>query len=282
MRPVELAEGVYGGPMPRPWELEELVTRFDAVLSLSTPIEHAWMGYHPGALKGRVEFYWLPTPDYNAPPLNAAAAALARVLDWVRRGMRVYVHDRSGCGRLAMFCAALTAALRGASYVEAVATAAARVGCGLDSRAQLQLVRGLAACLRLGLGLGELAALDGRGAAVTEYGCTLTMELEPYAGPRLRRDRGPPAELARLAAAIAEEADYAVTWLAVSVGGGRARLRIQVWVPRGAHPRAARGYRPRLDRRALLEAWGEVAGELGLGAPSVDVELVEPLNPPPP
>jgi hypothetical protein len=287
---VKVAERVYVGPMPKPWEVAELLSEYEAVVSLSTPTEHSWMGYDPRSVSSHVRFHWLAVPEYNAPPLNEVASALTKVVSWARQGLKVYIHERVIGGRLVTFVASLLIALRGISYVEALAEAARLLGASPDSRAQVQLLRGLAGCLRLGLDLNTLASLDLASSARVEYAATLVFELTPYVdldgrsvlSTILQRKHvdGVEALAAKVVEAASSKLDYSITWLRVGRREGKLLLGIQVWIPRGMHPRSALRYRV-TEVEAVKRSWVEFCSSLKAEG-EVELEVVPPLLPPKP
>ncbi len=285
MKPVKAVEGLYVSAMPRPWQLGEL-ERFDLVVSLATPIEHAWGGYDPRLLGEKL--VWTPVPEYNAPPLNELAYMVSRVEAVLRRGGRVLVHDRNGCARAVMAVAAILAA-RGKPYTLAVAEASNSVGCRLDTASQLQAVRGLSYALKAGLKLEDLSRLDDAQAARVEYAVTLGFELTPYGDANvvtMVKGECLEASVEGLASCIvdelAKELDYAVAWIGVTrIHEAELVLRIVAWIPRKAHPQVVR--RPaRAEIDAIKRFWLMIAKRLGYERATVELKTFEPVNPPPP
>ncbi len=288
MKPVRIYRSLYASPMPRPWEIEEVVEEFDAIVSLATPVEHAWEGYDPRTLPKGLRFYWLPVPPYNAPYVNRLAETVGRILDWLNRGLRVLIHSWRGCARTAMVASAVVAVDRGSSYLEALSEVSARLGCGVETLVQVQAVRGLRACLRLGLALEDVAELHDRLAAVCEYAATLASELSAYTGidwTKLSKTvsgggaEGLEGDVASVAGLLASKLDYTVVW----INAGSRGLRLDVWVPRGMHPQVAPPPRRLSDGslEELISLWRRIAGRIGLPS-TVDTVYHDPSNPPPP
>ena len=79
-------------PMPRLEDLENIVSMFNTVVSLATPIEHVYSGgYDPRAVEG-VKLVWRPIGEYNAPTLPELAYIVGKLEE------PALVHCFRGCG----------------------------------------------------------------------------------------------------------------------------------------------------------------------------------------
>ncbi|HIQ23960.1 MAG TPA: hypothetical protein EYH50_02810 [Pyrodictium delaneyi] len=255
-------------PMPRPEDLESIVSTFGTVVSLATPVEHVYSGgYDPRTLEGNIkQLIWRPIGEYNAPTLAELAYIVSKIKE------PALVHCFRGCGRSSTVAAAWLIKKRMKPALVAESEVVAATGCGVETLPQRTVLQAYSLAVRAGVA-DSLARWHDLDDPVPEYILLLSLELSQYlpaipeelAIESLEQDT-PIREAARV---LADVADYTVASISSKGGRGSIELEITVWVPRRSHPAAMRrAARPDVDR--LRNSVSSVLSRLGF---HVDVVL---------
>lgn len=221
----------------------EVVEGFGTVIVFSTTLEYALGGFLPPQyVKSLVDnFVWIPTGEYNAPPLPRLVEALARA----SKPLPVLVLCSRGCGRSTLGAIAWLIVYKGYRLVEAASLVREKTMCGIETMPQESVLESLYLAHWAGL-LGEVAGKTGDD-PVPEYTLLLAYRLYwlregaslPGEAVEAYRSRSHPLNI--LARVLAESIGYSLA--GVRVRGSKtsgARVEFTIWIPRGSHPAAVR------------------------------------------
>lgn len=216
---------------------------FNTVLAFSTPSEYYFKAsLHPQTIASLVkEFVWLPTGEYNAPPMPKLVRS---ILD-AGLSLPVLVMCGRGCGRSSMGAIAWLIVHKDYRFPEAVSLTTRRSSCSIDTLPQESVLQSVHLAKRSGL-LGDVARRD-IDDPLPEYVLLLVYKLYwlrksldvTEEAIQAYRDQGHP--LNKLARLLARTMGYSLAGIRVH-GSERTRVRVEFtfWIPRGAHPAAVR------------------------------------------
>lgn len=260
-------------PMPRPEDVESMLSEFDTIISLATPIEHVYSGgYDPRLVEGSGKrLVWRPIGEYNAPTLAELAYIISKIDE------PALVHCFRGCGRSSTVAAAWLIRRRMKPALVAESEVVTATGCGIETLPQRTVLQAYSLAVRAGV-VDSLASRYDLDDPVPEYVLLLSLELSQYlpttpeelATKSLEQDT-PIREAARV---LADAAGYTVAGISSKGDSSSVELEITIWVPRRSHPAAIKRA-ARLDTARLRNHVSSVLGRLGL---RVDVVL-ETKNP---
>ncbi|KSW11392.1 hypothetical protein CF15_00560 [Pyrodictium occultum] len=270
MKPRWVVEGRLAvSPMPRPDDLEEVLSKFRTVVSLASPSEHAFSGgYDPRLLQGMggVKFVWRPIGEYNAPTL----VELSYIIESIEEP--ALVHCLRGCGRSSTVAAAWLVAKMGVRpYLAAESEVVRTTGCGLETLPQRSVLEAYSLAVRSGTA-SELSRSRDIDDPFPEYAALLSLSLSSYLGAEpeelFRSALELDTSLARAARLLADIAGYTVAGMAARKAGKKVALELTIWVPRRSHPAAIRRI-PQVDHGKLSKGLASILATMG-----VDVEPV--------
>ncbi len=279
--------------IPEPTDVRELAKVFRSIVSLSTPVEHAYRGLAPGLLEqAGLHLYMLPVPVYQAPTL----LDLAKAVRWVLEAPKpCLIYSWRGCCRAATLATAVLAVAEQQPLLPALADIVQALGCSISSLPQRSVLEAFTTLAR-NVGLERLVEELGsvgdtyRGSAAVEYAVLLSRGLgvsilEAYEctlgmlGLEKKCVSKEARAVATVAAKLAQRLGYIIAGIHVRLRGDHVDVRITTWIPRCHHPQKAQG--PTLDEEELRRMIEEELGSLGLTV-GIELESYEPASVPPP
>lgn len=262
-------------PMPRPDDVEEIISMFNTIVSLATPIEHVYGGgYDPRSLGSTVKLVWRPIGEYNAPTLPELAYIIRRIDE------PALVHCFRGCGRSSVVAAAWLVKRKGVPSIVAESEVITVTGCGIETLPQRAVLQAYSLAIRAGLE-DKLYKLDLDDPRV-EYALLFSRELAVY----LSRT---PEELAieslmhgtplyKAASLLASMMGYSVAGISSKKMPDGVEIEITVWLPRRSHPAAIRRS-VRIDYERVSMDISKALQSLGLKI-SVMINVKDPRDVP--
>ncbi len=271
-KPVFISESLAVSRMPPYWAVEGI--EFDTVVSLATPYEHSFYGYDPRLLEALGKrFHWFSIPEYNAPKLSTLVLLVSTVEEEIGKGLRVLVHSRRGCGRLAVFTASWVMRTRLEGFSASLAETGRLLSCNIETRPQRGVLKAFNTLLRLKGGVERLRSAKAEWSeeieATTEYALLLAYELYWLVEPPSVFAELETSALWRLGRAFYEAFGYRVADVD-TVSRKPLRLEVHIWVPRETHPMYFSQLRGGSGDALALELSEELRSATGIE----DVEVV--------
>ncbi|RLF66116.1 MAG: hypothetical protein DRN26_04440 [Thermoplasmata archaeon] len=121
MRAFWITENVAFGPIPMHVDYDDIVRKFDVVVSLIEDEEYRRYHYDTSYFEDMgLKVIKLPTQDFRAPKLVPAMWLLGEILRMDEKGMKVYVHCVGGLGRSGSIAAAYLSYKYGLNHEKAI------------------------------------------------------------------------------------------------------------------------------------------------------------------